>query len=317
MVVTVVLYKRFAAGLAVWFLIGAGLMGCTNGGSSANGSASLRGINPNAELDYENARVHLPSDYVTTRDHIYELSLIDSAAEGAVIKCAREEAGLDLKGYPIDKDEPTRYVFWKYGPWTEAVAEKFAFVPPMTDGELVANGLVPQSVDPVESPNLNPYADLSEADRQKIRDACASDPDAQKFDIYKAQSDGPGEVELQDAWIQVDSDARMKALVEELDACFRTRGMEVDPGRIGYPKSAEPNVINEDQIAMALKTVECKDKVDFTQRAVDILAEHQMDVIDEHADELFAARQEWDDLVADAKQYIEENPDVFVQPDAN
>ncbi|MFT0847266.1 hypothetical protein VR010_05850, partial [Actinomycetaceae bacterium L2_0104] len=42
----------------------------------------------------------------------------------------------------------------------------------------------------------------------------------------------------------------------------------------------------------------------------------QVLIIAQHADELFAQRQELDDLVADAKQYIAENPDVFLQPDA-
>lgn len=315
MIATMVLYKRLAAGL-ILMAASMSVSGCVSE-SEGSASASLRGINPNAELDYENAVVHVPRDYVDTNFRDYDYNLIDTATEGAFIKCVREEVGVDLKGYTVERDEPVRRIFWRYGPWTKPVAEKFAFVPPMTDGELMANGYVPRPADYVEPESLYPYEGLSEEDREKMRDACSSDPDVQRFLMDPERSYGPGEVALNDTWDQADNDPEMKALVEELDACFQTKGLEANPRVIGDPKGADRNLIDEDQIDMALKTVECKDQIDFTQRVADILAKHQMDVINEHADELFAHRQELDDLVADAKQYIAENPDLFVQPDAN
>ena len=72
--------------------------------------------------------------------------------------------------------------------------------------------------------------------------------------------------------------------------------------------------INEEQIALALKTVECKDRVDFTRRAADITAERQVPIIEEHADELFAVRKTWDDTVAEAQEYIAAHPELFEPP---
>ena len=46
----------------------------------------------------------------------------------------------------------------------------------------------------------------------------------------------------------------------------------------------------------------------------DVLAEYEMEIIDENASELVAARELWDDRVAEARQYIAENPDYFVLP---
>ena len=317
MMETMLSQRRLAAGL---ILVAAclGVSGCASEGGDA-GSEDLRGINPNAELDSENARVHLPSDYVRTADSDspYEYTLLDNVSEGAYIKCAREKLGMDLASYPLSRDEPAYHMFWVYGPWTKPVAEKFAFVPPMSDGALMANGLVPRPADSVEPQLSNPYEGLSEGDRKKMRDACSSDPDVQKFRLESERAHSPGTVALGDSLDLADADPRTKALVDELDACFRTKGMEANPEVIGDPKGADRSLINEEQIDMALKTVECKDQIDFTQRIADILAEHEMDAIQDHADELFAQRQEWDDLVADAKQYIAENPDVFVQPDAN
>ncbi|MFT0848949.1 hypothetical protein VR010_14515 [Actinomycetaceae bacterium L2_0104] len=281
MMETMLSQRRLAAGL---ILVAAclGVSGCVSE-SEGSVSASLRGINPNAELDYENAVVHAPRDYVDTNFRDYDDLLIDTASNGAFIKCVREKVGVDLKSYPIVRDEPVYHMFWRYGPWTKPVAEKFAFVPPTTDGALMANGLVPRPADYEEPESLNPYEDLSEEDREKMRDACSSDPDVQRFDSMSLQSASPGTIALEDSWDQADNDPEMKALVEELDACFQTKGMEANPRVIGDPKGADRRLINEEQIDMALKTVECKDQIDFTQRVADILAKHQMDVINEHA----------------------------------
>ena len=93
--------------------------------------------------------------------------------------------------------------------------------------------------------------------------------------------------------------------------------MKADPQRIGYPTAAVNTVINEEQVGLALKTVECKNQIDFTQRVADILAKYQMKVIDKHSNELFATRKKWDGLVAEAETYIAANPEYFVQVGAN
>lgn len=171
------------------------------------------------------------------------------------------------------------------------------------------------SLHPLPPPSLNPYEGLSNEDIEMIEETCSSDPDAQRFFMASQEGSTPSEVALDETWDSADADSRTTKLVDELDACFQTRGMEADRERIGYPKQADMRVLNEDQIAMALKTVECKDQIDFTQRMVDILAEYQMKVINKYADELISAREAFDEKVEAAKQYIADNPDDFLMPE--
>ncbi len=290
------------------------LAACSPTGSGSTSQESPHSnVEPTAELDYDAAIVHLPADQVSTSDQMNEFMTIDEATRGAILKCAREKTEFTLpKNVPIGDDQPIRRVYWRYGPWTKEVAEKFAFVPPMTDGELIANQLVPRPADLGEGTNYNPYADLTDADREQINEVCASDPDVARFKITNIVSDGPGRRALQDVDSQVKADPRIKQISDDLAACFVTKGMEADDRMFGFPQGVDFNAINEEQIALALKTVECKDQVDFMPRTMDIVAEYQAEIIDQYADELFAGRQKWDDALADAKQYISDHPDLYV-----
>lgn len=302
--------------------MGGMLAACTDSGDSMGSAAKsspsqhVSGVNPNAELDPDNAVVHLPADYVNTTFREYDSLLINDASGGAFVKCVDKKLGIKLKGYPLSPYEPTYEMFWRYGPWTKKVAEKFAFVTPMSNRDLIENGYVPRPEGDSERPTLNPFVVVPAEDRAKMDEACSSDQDSQKFALTEASSE-PGAVALEDTWDQADSDPEMQKLLDELDICFQGEGMKADPQRIGYPTAAVNTVINEEQVGLALKTVECKNQIDFTQRVADILAKYQMKVIDKHSNELFATRKKWDDLVAEAETYIAANPEYFVQVGAN
>gem|GEM_PF-861696 len=290
-----------------------GLVGCSNdtgGGSGATPKVS--GINPSAELDYDKATVHLPEDYVKTWDE-NEVEIVDSAKEGNFIQCVYEKTGTKLDPYPVSQYEQVREVFFLYGPWTMPIAEKFAFVHPKTDGELTFNENVPKPDDYEEAASGNPYENLTQEQRTEFAELCGSEPSEDKFDVEAAQLDGPGSVAMGEVPDKVSTDTRITTLVDEFDECLQTKGMNADRSAIGYPQGVEFWTVDEDQIEMAIKTVECKDQIDFTQRLADVTAEYQMKVIDEYGAELMAQREAWDDLVQDAKDYIAANPDYVTQ----
>ncbi|MGO1590480.1 MAG: hypothetical protein ACTHW1_02005 [Ancrocorticia sp.] len=290
-----------------------GLAACGDAEESETNLAKVTGINPNAELDYDTGIVYFPAEPLTTLDRDHDMELISSAGEGVFSQCVFDKTGTKLDPYPIDREEPIRDVFFIYGPWTKPIAEKFAFVLPMTDGELTFNGYVPRPEGFVEPPSGNPYAKLTQEERDEYTELCGSEPEYTKYNLLHVQSTGPGEIGLQEVQDKVAADRRTKDLVDELDKCFAPLGLEADPDRIGLPKEADVDVINEDQLDMAMKTVECKDEIDFTQRLADIIAEYQMKVIDEYGAEMTAERDKFDALVQEAEDFIAANPDLFVQ----
>ena len=305
-------YKRVPV-LLVVLCISVVLAGCSDSEdeNGTSGSASnLSGLNLKAEVDPETAIVTLPVDYVALGEQ-EDSSIIWAARDAAIAQCAREELDIPWVATAPDPYMPTRHMWARYGPWTEDVAQKFGFVEPMGDGALIVNGIVeePEGHEWIPWPNEG----IPEEQRSKTAEVCNSKPEVQRFDEVALWVNGPGQQALNDESNAVNHDVRMQELFGELEACYINEGMEMDPELPGYVVGAEPK-INEEQIALALKTVECKDQVDFTRRAADITAERQIPIIEEHADELFAARKQWDDTVAEAKEYIAAHPELFEPP---
>ncbi|AWE43216.1 MULTISPECIES: hypothetical protein [unclassified Actinobaculum] len=317
--------NRIAALLLAALALGAiGLAACSSDSSNDSVSATtpvdvsskLAGMNRKAEVDPETAIVKLPVDYVEqgqpeTSDYIM------TAYSAALAKCAREELGIPWVAIEPDGYSPTAHMWTKYGPWTKPVAEKFAFVPPLGDGALIVNGFV----DTPEGYELTPLPneDLSEEQRRKVYDICGTKTEVQSFNEGDLWVYGPGQEALNDEAEAVNRDPRMQALVEELHVCYDENGIEFDADSpwAGFAAGAaawdQPNRerITEEQIQLALKVVECKDQVDFTQRAADIIAERQVPIIEEHADELFEVRANWDNKLVEAKEYIASHPELF------
>ena len=294
-------------------LVGALASGCTGsdeGDASAGGTTNLNGINPKAEVDPETAVVTLPVDYVALGEQ-EDSSTIWAARDAAIAQCAREELNIPWVATAPDPYIPAEHMWARYGPWTKPVAEKFAFVDPMGDGALIVNGIVeePEGHEWIPWPNEG----IPEEQRSQTAEVCNSKPEVQRFDEVALWVNGPGQQALNDESNAVNHDVRMQELFGELEACYINEGMEMDPELPGYVVGAEPK-INEEQIALALKTVECKDQVNFTRRAADITAERQIPIIEEHADELFAVRKKWDDTVAEAESYIAAHPELFEPP---
>jgi hypothetical protein len=316
--------------LTVALALGAlGLAACSsdesNGGASENASVDvslkLTEMNRRAEVDPETATVKFPVDYVGLSDQ-EDSDYLSAAYSAALTKCAREELDIPWVALEPDGYSPTAHMWTKYGPWTKPVAEKFAFAIPMGDGALIVNGLV----DEPEGYELTPLPneDLPEEQKREVYDVCGSKPEVEHFNekpLWDASS-GPGWAALDDEAEAVNRDPRMQALVEELHVCYNENDIRFDANRpyVAFaadavwwdkPEMEGQKQITEEQIQLALKVVDCKDQVDFTQRAADIIAERQVPIIEEHADELFQIRANWDATVADAKEYIASHPELF------
>jgi hypothetical protein len=93
--------------------------------------------------------------------------------------------------------------------------------------------------------------------------------------------------------------------LDDLDACFVREGMEPDPEFLYVPLGADPTVIDETQISLALATVACRDEVDFTRRVADVLAQQQAPIIVAYLDELVEQRADLDESVRQARAILD------------
>lgn len=306
---------RAAACLTCLVLFVAGCGGTSTSGpnGSVTGSvqSDLSNLNRKAEVDSETAIVNLPVDAVDRGEQV-DSTTLRAARDARVAQCARDELDIPWVAERPDPYIPAMHMWSMFGPWTQPVAEKFAFVEPMGDGALIVNGIVEEPADYEPIPWVN--ENIAEADRDKVFETCNSTEAVMEFDETRLWTIGPGQEALNEEQEAVIRDPEMQALSDELAVCFEENGMEMHRDFPGFPLNADFNNINEEQIALALKTVECKDQTNFTQRAADIIAERQVPMIEEYAEELFAAREEWDDTVAEAEEYIASHPELFELP---
>ncbi|AWE43214.1 hypothetical protein [Actinobaculum sp. 313] len=289
-------------------------------------ASRLAGMNRKAEVDPETATVRLPADYVVQETE-EEGEVISAAHDAAAAECAREELGIPWVATEPAELLPTDEMWSDYGPWTKSVAEKFAFVEPQSDRKLIFNGYVekPEGYVGIEdAPGPNDH--ISASQLEEIREACVDKPELLRFDAFELWEYGPGQEALNDEVDTRQQDPKMQALLEELRVCYVENGIEFDENLawVGFaadaaPASEKPNEehITEEQIQLALKTVECKDQINFTQRVADIIAERQVPIIEEYADDLFTIRAKWDNAAAEAKEYIASHPELFEPVSSN
>lgn len=310
-----------------------------NPASGTSGPSNLSGLDLTAHVDPENASVSLPSDRLLVSAD--EEEFISTAYRAAQTLCARAQ------GVPWERswrlpDDPILNAWNQYGPWTAEVAQRFAFVEPQTETSLIRNRIIfPETPQP--EPTL--VMDMFTEDQLAIGHECHNDPQVKEFDTSELHQPGPWYDAVFDAYDQAEKDPRGLQLFEELSACYADNGMEMDPEQPGFIVGAqqyavtreveltencrtdgpaggddtcgiyhEPtgeSAINEEQIALALTTVQCKDSINFTQRMADLIAEKQAPGIEKYADEIIALRTNADELLAKAKEYNAAHPEAF------
>jgi hypothetical protein len=302
-----------ASGVGVAVVLALFLGGCSTAGSGPSAVASAtaastaqveqardRGVVLDAELDPSTGAVILPYDrFIPTPDEDEDILVASSVM---LSQCAAE-SGVVL--HPHSRtDQSIYYSETFYGPWTKAQAEKFGFVGPMPDADLVANGIVASESEPSEGEDAVEGGAGRPAADQAVLDECAQRPD---FEALHAglMRDGPWETQLPSSGDEVFEDPVAAAALDDLDACFVREGMEPDPEFLYVPLGADPMVIDETQISLALATVACRDEVDFTRRVADVLAQQQAPIIVAYLDELVEQRADLDASVQKAQATLD------------
>lgn len=270
-------------------------------------SASLvvNGMDLKPQLDELTGAVILPLDHFQPTWEENEILAIASSVSVAL--CARERGVTFLA--PELSFDPIYLSENYYGPWTVAQAERFAFAMPMTDADLEANGITGGAGESDADPDsvAHPNFALTEEDWVTI-DECGS---SEGLEFQKASVvTGPWTEQIsaaQDALLESDE---ARALVDELGACFTSRGMEPDPDDPWLVRGANGWEITEQQVQLALGFVACRNEIGFTEKLARLQARATVPTIAEFAAELTEHRRVIDAAVEKARTLLAANDDV-------
>jgi hypothetical protein len=251
-----------------------------------------------AELDVETGAVVLPYD--AYRPSPSELDLLAVASSAVVADCG-DALGIDFEPLGETLDDPVYASEPYFGPWTLAQADRFGFVQPQSDRDLVVNGITDHANGSGDAaggpqPEAPPNASLTDEDWSAL-DACVtSDERAVLFREAAVQS-GPWTQSIEAISSSLSSGPPGAAVLADLVACYEERGMRPGTDEPWYPLGADALAIDATQIAMAGAVVECKVGTDFTQRMADIEASQQAEVIREYEADLVLQRERLDEAL--------------------
>lgn len=282
---------------------------CGNNEETSDSNPGSSGLNISAEVDAETSSVTLPGDRFFLTEH--ESYLLDTAQSIAIAKCARDELGIEWSAYSMPIEEPDwSLMFYEFGPWTEDMAERFAFAFPSSERGLIVNGIIPAPPDyQMEDPVLVARSELPEEDTNAVMETCGENPEALQFNYVNLGIVGtPAESELRDAREALMRDDRAKVVFEELGTCYEENGLEQKGDMSVEVVGMDADVINEEQVLLALKVVDCKTEVNAIPRLADIWADLQAPTINKYAAELTEYQRIKDEAVAEARDYIAANP---------
>lgn len=234
-----------------------------------------------AEIDAETSSVILPADRFTMTE--WEQGELLSANSISVAKCAREKLGIQHYGSSNWDVVPAEsLMFAELGPWTPDMADRFGFAKPGPKGYLSANGIGPKPKNNDEIDTAYAQYTIPDHELDTVVEECggASNQHFQMDGFY----DGPWVSELSKTWDSALEDERFKTIVSELKSCYEREGLEVSisssaddsgsDGRIPLViAGADTTAIDEQQISMANKVVNCKSETNAIVRITDIWAE--------------------------------------------
>ena len=305
---------RCALGAALVVVLVAGCSGAGDATDAATATAAapwpssepltVHGMDLRPQLDESTGAVILPLDRFEPTDA--EVDLLTSAASVAIALCARERGVAFVGVTPPSDPRPVSEQF--YGPWTVAQAERFAFVPPMSDADLAANGLVDGAADTADAGRApHPNTLLTDEDWAVV-EAC--DGSGVEDEFHEAtRTTGPWSDGIEAAAAALMRQDETAALLDELGACFGSRGMQQDPD-LPWAVVGAGRTIDEQQVRLALGVVSCKEQVDFTPRMADLYARATLPVIAAYADELVERRRALDETLAAAQDLVAAHADV-------
>jgi hypothetical protein len=272
--------------------------------SSNTPTLSFKGVDVTASVDPQTGVVQFPSDKYATLT-LNDQSLLALATRYVESDCAAA-AGFSYEPGPSFVD-PAYDISEYFGVWTVDAASRFAFAPPMTAGDMRANGIEVDGGFPeaaVKDQGSN-FGDLNAAE-QKVLQACRKTDEWKQFSPAGLVKAGPWGQPLQDAITTAINSDKAGAVISEYEECLAGKGLEPDPDVAWAAKGANPGEISAEQISLALEVVSCKDQVDFVRRTSDIVADAQAPIIEQYSAELVAQRDRIDEARQKARAFLAE-----------
>ncbi|WP_157802650.1 hypothetical protein [Sediminihabitans luteus] len=262
-------------------------------------------------LDEERGEIRLPIDeYIPQRT---DSGLLASASQAMAVGCAREAGISFMAPAPIENEIYRSEGL--FGPWTTWQAEKFGFVSPtLSDADLREGGVVPEDYgvpgDPAALAQVLEVNDaMSAADQEAVLE-CYDAPGQKAFRLPSGP--GPWLAEFGAADERARTSEAVVAARAELDDCLRREGLEPDPET--FVVGADENVIDEEQIGLAVTYVACKQETRFTETVAQVFADEQAQVVEKYDDDLAAVAAELVTVREAAREYVADHPEVFEPP---
>ncbi len=284
-------------------LLSIGLSGCSDDSVAENSAPpGISGLEVTAALDRETAAIVFPLDRYSPTSQ--ESSEVSSALSLAMSKCMNA-AGFSFSPaiFPTD---PLYEASNFFGVWTSGMAERFAFVMPMTEADMRANGVtfngepLPESTAPAGAWRSN---NVEDPEVQTGIEKCGIEPEVSRF-VYQLPPT-PWAADADAAYDSARQSREWKDAVADYHECLRGKGMEPDlrDDQLGVA-GQDSSVIDAEQISLALEVVACKDEVKLVERLAGQIAAFEAPIVDEYAVELTALREYVDQIVADARAYL-------------
>lgn len=263
--------------------------------------ASVRGIDMSPELNPATGAVVLPADrFVET---MTEMDILATASAVVVSACAAER-GVTFTPPGLSSD-PIYASEHYFGPWTRDQAQRFGFVTPMSDADLVANQIVHGEAAERDGANGGPAPNGGLTEEQwLVVDSCQDDPRLEQFGEALTHA-GPWHEEFRAVQGQLLEEKAAQDALAELRSCYEDAGLTIADDAVPWvPRGANGREITEEQIRLALAVVQCKEEVGFTARMAAAEAELQAPIVADYADELVASRAQLDEALAAARALL-------------
>ncbi len=286
----------------------------TNAGNAS--ASSVPGMDMTAKVDPNTATVKLPGDKFNI-SHREDGQITDAQIVARAV-CAKK-LGIPFQAWGIGRSDAPEYaMFGELGPWTEEMANRFAYTGSQTIYDQVANGYMPE---PKNFKPRKPRPELSVEQRDVLEKKCNGTEEVKYFEsdrFYK--SSPPAAYDLLFTELmqkKLPESSAYQAALKNLEQCYQEVGIRQEKKKDGNNTytaivGVDYSKVNEQQIALALKDVQCKTKVDFINRVAQEAAKLQAPIIKKNLKEFTAWRKTVDETLKKAEKYIAAHQDVIL-----
>jgi len=279
---------RVAVAVAVASLV----TGCAGGGTNTSPTVTS-GL---ALLDFDTATFTVPIDAYGMS--LQEVNIVNAAHAAAFAQCFTGRTTLD----PDVLDNVRKFLTslpmgqWHFGSWDAPFVAAHGFPGAGTQPSLWVEDLT-DAQQTIAAACVNDNASVQVFEPVSPAFGMATDlgHNVQQLNVYWS-----------DGFARTQSDQRYIDLNVQRNACITAAGYPVlvesgqKTGEIFYQNSWTAEYRN----AAAVAGAKCADDMNYTQQVVDIVAAYQLQTIAKHQAELTAIRQELDDRVANATEFL-------------